>query len=219
MKRTLLPTVFSIAVLLSAGNYGALSQSSPPPRKSAAVRKTVPKSITRTKKVAPAAKKTTTSAVTTPAKPVAAKVTVRVVDDVELAKLIRRDAKQPRPLLINFWATWCEPCRTEFPDLVQIDNQYRARGLDFFTVSLDDMAELTKNVPQFLREVRAEQIPAYLLNAIEPEAAITAVDKEWRGELPATFLFDGRGQLVFKHSGRVKPDELKIAIEKVMSDK
>ncbi len=62
----------------------------------------MPKNITRTKKVAPAAKKTTTSAVTTPAKPVAAKVTVRVVDDVELAKLIRRDAKQPRPLLINF---------------------------------------------------------------------------------------------------------------------
>jgi len=81
MKRTLLPTVFSIAVLLSAGNYGALSQSSPPPRKSAAVRKTVPKSITRTKKVVPAAKKTTTSAVTTPAKPVAAKVTVRVRRD------------------------------------------------------------------------------------------------------------------------------------------
>jgi thiol-disulfide isomerase/thioredoxin len=147
---------------------------------------------------------------------VAAKVRVRVVDADEMAKLIRRDAEQPRPLIVNFWATWCEPCRAEFPDLVQIDNQYRARGLDFFTVSLDDVAELTKNVPKFLREVRAEQIPAYLLNAIEPEAAITAVDKEWRGELPATFLFDGRGQLVFKHSGRVKPDELTMAIEKVL---
>jgi thiol-disulfide isomerase/thioredoxin len=214
MKRTLLPTIFFIAALLSAGNYGGMSQSSPP-RKSAAVRETAPKSGTRTKKTT-AASKTTITAAATPAKQVAAKVSVRVVDDVELAKLIRRDSKQPRPLLVNFWATWCEPCRAEFPDLVQIDNQYRARGLDFFTVSLDDMAELTKNVPQFLREVRAEQITAYLLNAIEPEAAITAVDKEWRGELPATFLFDGRGQLVFKHSGRVKPDELATAIEKVI---
>ncbi|MBA2646435.1 MAG: TlpA family protein disulfide reductase [Pyrinomonadaceae bacterium] len=219
MKRTLLPTLFSIAALLFAGDYGGRVSSQSPARKGAAVRETAPKSSTQTKKATTAGTKTTTIGATTPAKRAAAKATVRVVDDVELAKLIRRDAKQPRPLLVNFWATWCEPCRAEFPDLVQIDNQYRARGLDFFTVSLDDVAEATKNVPQFLREVRAEQIPAYLLNAVEPEAAITAVDKEWRGELPATFLFDKRGQLVFKHSGRVKPDELKIAIEKVMSDK
>ena len=197
MKRTLLPTLFSIVALLSAGNDLARAQ----------VKKTA--AAQTTKKAAGAA---------TPAKEAAAGPAVRVVNDAELAKLIRRDAGKPRPLLINFWATWCEPCRAEFPDLVQIDDQYRARGLDFFTVSLDDAAELTKNVPQFLREVRAERIPAYLLNAVEPEAAITAVDKEWRGELPATFLFDASGQLVFKHSGRIKPAELKIAIEKVMSN-
>ncbi|MDQ3686174.1 MAG: TlpA family protein disulfide reductase [Acidobacteriota bacterium] len=209
MKRTLLPTFFSIAALLSFGNNGARSQS--PPRKSATIRETAPKSGTRTKKQSAATTATKKAAnATTPA--------VRVVDAAELAKLIRRDSQRPRPLLVNFWATWCEPCRAEFPDLVQIDNQYRARGLDFFTVSLDDMAELTKNVPQFLREVRAEQIPAYLLNAVEPESAIIAVDKEWRGELPATFLFDRSGQLVFKHSGRVEPDELKTAIGKVLND-
>ncbi len=147
----------------------------------------------------------------------AGQITVREVDDAGLRKLLQRDPTQARPLLVNFWATWCEPCREEFPDLVQIRGQYNAAHLDFITVSLDDVSELTKNVPMFLRETRAEHIPAYLLNVAEPEAALNAVDKEWRGELPATFLFDARGQLVFKHSGRIKPDELKTAIEKVLS--
>ncbi len=167
----------------------------------------------QTKRVA-AAK---SSVKTTAQKKAAMKPTVRVINDVELAMLLRRDPQQPRPLLVNFWATWCVPCRDEFPDLVRIDEQYRPRGLDFITVSLDDVSELTQNVPLFLRQVRGERIPAYLLNAIDPDAAITAVDNMWRGELPATFLFDARGQLVFKHSGRIKPDELIAAIQKVLS--
>jgi hypothetical protein len=58
-------------------------------------------------------------------------------------------------------------------------------------------------------------MPAYLLNTNnEPEAAISAVDPTWQGELPATFLFDARGQIVFKHTGRIKTDEVRVAIEK-----
>ncbi len=120
-----------------------------------------------------------------------------------------------RPLLINFWATWCEPCRDEFPDLVAIDRDYRSRGLEFITVSLDDAAELERAVPQFLREMHAT-MPTYLLNVADPETAITAVDPEWSGALPATFLFDANGRVVYKHFGRVKPDELRAAIERTL---
>jgi len=198
MKHFASPAIFAIAALLTIG-ISAVS-ASPQAR--------------RTKRVA-AAK---SSVKTTAQKKAAMKPTVSVINDVELAKLLRRDPQQPRPLLVNFWATWCVPCRDEFPDLVRIDEQYRPRGLNFITVSLDDVSELTQNVPLFLRQVRGERIPAYLLNTIDPDAAITAVDNTWRGELPATFLFDARGQLVFKHSGRIKPDELIAAINKVLSD-
>src|SRR3954452_3102719 len=49
---------------------------------------------------------------------------VREIDVEGLKKLLALDEKSPRPLLLNFWATWCEPCRAEFPDLVKIDNDY-----------------------------------------------------------------------------------------------
>jgi thiol-disulfide isomerase/thioredoxin len=143
---------------------------------------------------------------------------VREIDVEGLKKLLARDGKQARPLLINFWATWCEPCRAEFPDLVKIDNEYRGRNLDFVIVSIDDVSEINTSVPGFLKEMRAT-MPAYLLNTLEPEAAINYVDPKWGGSLPATFLYDAQGKVVFKHMGRINADELRSAIKAVISDK
>lgn len=143
-------------------------------------------------------------------------LTVTEVDAAAFAKLLPRTSQNARPLLVNFWATWCEPCRVEFPDLVKIDNEFRARGLEFFTVSLDDPGERLTSVPTFLSEMKAERIPAYLLNTPEPADAINAVDKTWTGALPATFLFNAQGQLVFKHTGRIDPAELSAAIKKAL---
>lgn len=123
--------------------------------------------------------------------------------------------QRQRPLLVNFWATWCGPCREEFPDLVKIDAQYRPRSLDFVTVSLDDFSEITTGVPQFLSSMKAT-MPAYLLKENDPEPAINAVDPRWQGDLPATFLFNERGEVIFKHIGRVDTAELRAAIEKAV---
>jgi thiol-disulfide isomerase/thioredoxin len=146
------------------------------------------------------------------------RVVVREIDLEGLKKLFQRDGKRPRPLLVNFWATYCEPCREEFPDLVEIDKDYRGRGLEFITVSLDDAGEIKTGVPQFLRQMRA-WMPAFLLNVPDPEPAIKWIDQAWGGGLPATYLYDAQGQVVFKHMGRVKPAELRQAIETVTSDK
>ncbi|HKR02503.1 MAG TPA: TlpA disulfide reductase family protein [Pyrinomonadaceae bacterium] len=143
---------------------------------------------------------------------------VREIDLEGLKKLFQRDGKNGRPLLVNFWATWCDPCREEFPDLVQIDKDYKARGLEFVTVSLDDASDIKTGVPQFLREMRST-MPAYLLNVADPEPAIKWVDVEWNGGLPSTYLYDGQGQLVFKHTGRVDAAELRAALEKVAGGK
>ncbi len=147
----------------------------------------------------------------------AAKITVREIDDAGLEKLLQREPSQDKPLLINFWATWCDPCREEFPDLVKLDEKYRALGLDFVLVSLDDVAEIEQAVPEFLQKMRAGAIPAYLLNVVDPAPAIGLVDKEWHGELPATFLFDRAGRIAYKHTGRIKPAELGAAIEKTLN--
>jgi len=148
------------------------------------------------------------------AKAVARSPVVREIDLEGLKKLLQRGGKQSRPLLVNFWATWCEPCREEFPDLVQINKDYKTKGLEFITISLDDASDIKTGVPQFLREMRSP-MPAYLLNVSDPETAIKWVDAAWGGGLPATYLYDAHGQTIFKHTGRVKPEELRAALEKV----
>src|SRR5829696_575371 len=138
---------------------------------------------------------------------------VSSIDTEALKGLITQ--QRERPLLVNFWATFCDPCRDEFPDLVKIDKDYRPQSLEFVTVSLDDMTDINTTVPEFLGSMKAT-MPAYLLNVSDPEPAINLVDMAWRGDLPATYLYNEKGEVVFKHIGRVKPDELRSAIEKLV---
>jgi thiol-disulfide isomerase/thioredoxin len=161
-----------------------------------------------------AAQKTAADKSSTEAAP---KVTELKEDGLKV--LLGVGARRERPLLINFWATWCVPCREEFPDLVKIREQYADERLDFITVSLDDISDIDKAVPEFLREQRAAAIPAYLLHVADEGTAIDFVDSTWQGELPATFLFDRDGQVTFKRKGRIKPAELRAAIKQTLNAK
>jgi thiol-disulfide isomerase/thioredoxin len=140
---------------------------------------------------------------------------VREIDFEGLKKILQRDPKDTRPLLINFWATWCDGCREEFPDLVKIDNDYRGK-LNFVSISLDEVTEINTAVPEFLKKMKA-QMPVVLLNVKDPEPAIHAVDATWDGALPATYLYDRDGKVVFKYFGAIKPAELRKAIDKQLA--
>ena len=147
------------------------------------------------------------------AKTPAAKMPTVVVEpiDTDALKTLLTQQRQG-PLLVNFWATFCDPCRDEFPDLVKIDKDFRSQSLEFVTVSLDDIGDIKKGVPEFLSSMKAT-MPAYLLNASDPEPAINLVDPRWRGDLPATFLYNDKGEVAYKHIGRVDPAELRGEIE------
>jgi thiol-disulfide isomerase/thioredoxin len=140
----------------------------------------------------------------------------RAINAEELQGLLKRDGTHPQ--LVNYWATWCDPCRDEFPDLVKIDNEYRSKGLDFIAVTLDDLADLKTAVPKFLSLMKA-RMPVYLLNVSDPAPTIDAIDPKWGGALPATFLYNSKGEVVYKHFGRVDTVELRAAIEKIVGSK
>jgi thiol-disulfide isomerase/thioredoxin len=144
-------------------------------------------------------------------------VDVREIDLDGLKQILASDPKNARPLLINFWATWCDGCREEFPDLVKIDNDYRDK-ISFISISLDDVAEIKTTVPAFLKEMNAK-MPVVLLNVKDPEPAIHTVDATWDGALPATYLYDRDGKVVFKYFGAIKPAELRQAIDKQLGSK
>jgi len=131
------------------------------------------------------------------------------IDIVGLKRLIKPNGK---PVLINFWATWCDPCREEYPDLVKIDDQYKGK-IDFLTVSLDEATEKDTSIPKFLIEMKAE-MPAYLLVTPNEEAAMAVVSRDWSGGLPFTILIDSKGGVIYSRQGKVKIDVLKAALEK-----
>lgn len=138
---------------------------------------------------------------------------VTAVDTIALTNLLKRTGENAKPLLINFWATWCDPCREEFPDLVKIDADYRGK-IDFITISLDDLEDINGTVPKFLAEMKAE-MPAYLLNTDNEEAAIGSVSKDWQGGLPFTLLLNEKGEIVYSRQGKVIIETLRTEIEKL----
>ncbi len=138
---------------------------------------------------------------------------VKQIDNVALKNLVKPAGK---PLLINFWATWCDPCREEFPDLVKIGADYKNK-IDFITISMDDLAEINRDVPKFLMEMKAE-MPAYLLKSQNEDMAITAVSKFWQGGLPFTILLDEKGETAYYRQGKVKVEILRAAIDKIVKE-
>lgn len=138
---------------------------------------------------------------------------VTQVDDALIRQLLKPVGK---PLLVNFWATWCAPCREEFPDLVKIDKEYRGSGkIDFITVSLDFIEEIDTSVPEFLSEMNAE-MPTYLLTSVDENTLISSISKDWSGALPFTILYNEKGGIAFSHQGKVSHETLKGEIEKTL---
>ena len=138
--------------------------------------------------------------------------TVKRIDNVGLRKALTPANK---PLLVNFWATWCDPCREEFPDLVKLDAEYKGK-IDFITISLDELSEIDRDVPKFLAEMKAE-MPAYLLKALDDDAAIASVSKEWSGALPLTVLYDAGGKQTYYRQGKVKIETVRVEIDKLLT--
>ena len=97
-----------------------------------------------------------------------------------------------KPLLVNFWATWCEPCRHEYPMLNELAKQYAPQGLKVVGVNLDDDGDLIL-MRRFLARYKPV-FPNYRKQAGGEEAFRQAALAGWTGALPASVFYakDGR---------------------------
>ncbi len=115
-----------------------------------------------------------------------------------------------KPLLVNFWATWCEPCRQEYPMLIELARKYAPEGLVVVGVSLDDDGEITL-VRRFL-EKYSPVFPNYRKRPGNEEAFINGVQPKWTGAIPATFFYDRNGRELRRLVGEYRREAFEKAI-------
>ena len=116
---------------------------------------------------------------------------VGTIDVKGIHKLISE--RGGKALLLNFWATWCQPCVEEFPDLIRIRHTYADSILDVVAVSVDYPDELGTKVLPFL-ETQHASFPVYISAVKKDEELINAMGTQWTGGVPATFVFDKDGR-------------------------
>ena len=99
--------------------------------------------------------------------------------------------------VINFWATWCGPCRRELPVFEKIHQQYDGQKVKVLLVSLDFPQTLNTSLKSYLK---SNNITArvLLLNAPDSNSWIDKVDPSWTGSLPATLVYKGSERHFFE---------------------
>jgi thiol-disulfide isomerase/thioredoxin len=114
-----------------------------------------------------------------------------------------------RVVVLNFWATWCEPCKKEMPDLSAIQSDYAALGVQVIGAAGDDAADSTK-VTKFVREFKVN-FPVWV--------GATTDDMQRFGVgtvLPATVIIDRTGKIVRREIGIIKPAELREFLDQLV---
>lgn len=119
-------------------------------------------------------------------------------------------------LLVNFWATWCEPCMTEFPEIQKMAHMYKRRALDIVTVSINN-ADEKKFVQSFLDEQHAIT-RSLLFSGTDSADAVSAFATGWKGGVPYTVLFDANGQVLYQEQGSMNVLNIRRAILKNLPD-
>jgi len=120
-----------------------------------------------------------------------------------------------RPVLVTFWATWCGPCRDEFPMIAGIAKEYGPQGLAVVGVSLDEDQDLPL-AHKFLADTHPG-FPNYRQKTgIDVDAFYQGVNPEWRGTMPQTDFYARDGHLARYFVGQKTRDAFVQAIRLIM---
>ncbi len=122
-----------------------------------------------------------------------------------------------KAVLINFWATWCAPCKIETPWLIELRNHYAAQGFEILGVSMDDIdrgdpRKLSDEKKEIARSVERMHIPYPVM--IDGDS----VSKPYGGldDLPISFFVDRNGTVVAAQVGLTSKDDIEANIKKAL---
>jgi thiol-disulfide isomerase/thioredoxin len=117
------------------------------------------------------------------------------------------DEHKGQVILLNFWATWCPPCRAETPELVELHKEFNGRGFSVVGVTVDDDPQSV--VPQFMKEFNVPYpvlIPAGFERAARTDT------------LPTSLLIDKQGRIARTYTGRVFERVLRRDVEALLNE-
>jgi len=106
-----------------------------------------------------------------------------------------------RVLVVNFWATWCPPCREEIPLFVRMQDRYRSRDLQFVGIAIDQ----PEKVAEFAREFKVNY--PMLVGGVETMELMRQAGNR-AGALPYTLIMDRKGNLIAREAGGLKEPRL-----------
>jgi thiol-disulfide isomerase/thioredoxin len=127
------------------------------------------------------------------------------------------DQYRGKVVVVNFWATWCPPCRAEIPELIRLQRAYQARGLTVLGVAMDE--EGRPVVAPFVQRERfrvdgvAMSMNYRILMGDSRMGDAYAIDS-----LPATVVIDRTGRQVHRIDRALKPGELQMALRPLLGN-
>lgn len=121
-------------------------------------------------------------------------------EEIDLAEL-----SEPGPFLLDFWATWCLPCRQAFPAYAKLQEKYAEQGFRVITVNQDEPSSQRAIAP-LMRRLKID-FPVLL----DPELKLG--DELGVLNLPTSFLVDAEGRVVWTHRGYLPGDERLVEAE------
>lgn len=114
-------------------------------------------------------------------------------------------------LLVNFWATWCPPCRHEIPDFIEVRRKYADQGFEIVGVAIDDVDSIRDYV-----DVLDIDYPI-----LWGGANASAIAREYGNRsnaLPYSALIDRQGHIRFSGAGRLPRDSLEKAVQSLLDE-
>lgn len=128
------------------------------------------------------------------------------LDDIKGGRFQLSDHLGKEVIVLDFWATWCDPCKTEMPHLVELYEKYKSKGLLVVGVSIDG--------PESLAQVKgdAAQLGITFPVLLDTESRVVASYNP-RRSAPYSVVIDKQGHVVKQHDGYTAGDELTLAKE------
>ncbi len=118
-----------------------------------------------------------------------------------------------KPLIVNFWARWCGPCRKEIPDLAEMREKYKARGLVVLGIGVED-ASNRDSVSEFAKAY--EMNYTLLIGGVQKSIELMKASGNPKSGLPFTVVIDRNGRIVATKLGAMNKAEMETAIGQIL---